>query len=94
MEFAIRMSFNNINKYGMERAKKSVKLLSENEMETLNRYGLQLKLISNDIIRLEKSINEKSKKEKEKGEKLNELKILTKITFLLYLFQKIIILPN
>ncbi|KAG4098415.1 ankyrin [Neocallimastix lanati (nom. inval.)] len=60
VEFAIRMSFNNINKYGMERAKKSVKLLLENEMETLNRYGLQLKLTSNDIIRLEKSINEKT----------------------------------
>ncbi|KAL6626038.1 ankyrin, partial [Neocallimastix sp. 'constans'] len=78
VEFAIRTSFNNINIYGMEKSRKSAKLLSETEMKILNNYGLQLKLSSHYVNKLEtKIINEEKIKEK----KLKDLEIVKKSYF-------------
>ena len=82
VEFAIRTLYNNKNEYGIERARKSAKLLSENEPEMgkLNEYGLRLKLTSDDIKELKKDI-ELNVKDNEKALKLNELEIVQKSLF-------------
>ncbi|KAL6602109.1 trypsin-like cysteine/serine peptidase domain-containing protein [Neocallimastix sp. 'constans'] len=51
VEFAIKILLNNINIYGLEKAKKSAKLLLlyETEMRTLKKYGLKLKLSSENM---------------------------------------------
>ncbi|KAL6631929.1 ankyrin [Neocallimastix sp. 'constans'] len=75
VKFAIETLFNNINIYGMERAKKSAKLLLKPEMDIMNDYGLELKLSSDDIDRLKhKILNEKEIKEEEEEEKKKKKK--------------------
>ncbi|ORY84549.1 ankyrin [Neocallimastix californiae] len=71
ISYAIKTLFNNISIYGMERAKKSARLLLRTEIETMNNYGLQLKLSSEDNI----------KKENKKLKKLNELELVEKSLF-------------
>jgi len=93
VEYAIGISFNNINIYGIEKAKKSARLLSDTEIEILNDYGLQLKLTPDDVNKVIKNINELYKNEKKKKEtieekrekkiekKLQELEIIKKSLF-------------
>ncbi|KAL6625923.1 ankyrin [Neocallimastix californiae] len=93
VEYAIGISFNNINIYGIEKAKKSARLLSDTEIEILNDYGLQLKLTPDDVNKVIKNINELYKNEEKKKEtieekrekkiekKLQELEIIKKSLF-------------
>jgi len=81
IEFAIRTLYDNKDVYGIGKAKLSAKLLSENEMEVLNEYGLKLKLSSDDFYELKKDIIESNENEKIKIIKLNELEIVQKSLF-------------
>jgi len=83
VEFAIKILFNNINIYSLEKAKKSAKLLSKTEMRTLKKYGLKLKLSSENMNKPKNIIDLNQ----------NNLNILRKTLFYC-IFWKFIILPN
>ncbi|ORY20330.1 hypothetical protein LY90DRAFT_633910 [Neocallimastix californiae] len=81
IEFAIRTLYDNIDVYGIGKARESAKVLSETEMVILNEYGLHLKLSPDDINELKENINKLDISDNEKVIKLNELEIVQKSLF-------------
>lgn len=77
IEFAIKILYNNKNIYGergMKRARKSARMLTDDEINKLKEYGLQKKIDkSSDEIEKEKNDIEKIENENEKELRLKEL---------------------
>jgi len=91
IEYAIRTLYDNIDVYGIRKARESAKLLSETEMKILNEYGLKLKLSSDDIKELKEEIDQLNISENEKTMQLNELEIVQKSLFYCTFSEKLLL---